>query len=93
MFESFFPLSFPVGLFSLLSLTFIHLVRALSQICLLPDRSEKSKRRTKTLALTNDPRWGQTFVYEGLRRADLNNRLFEVSGRTVISFQPCGKRA
>ncbi|XP_035896379.1 uncharacterized protein LOC118505137 isoform X7 [Anopheles stephensi] len=49
------------------------------KICLLPDRSEKSKRRTKTLALTNDPRWGQTFVYEGLRRADLNNRLFEVT--------------
>ncbi|XP_055642503.1 uncharacterized protein LOC129779206 isoform X7 [Toxorhynchites rutilus septentrionalis] len=50
-----------------------------AKICLLPDRSEKSKRRTKTLALTNDPRWGQTFVYEGLRRADLQNRLFEVT--------------
>ncbi|KXJ79310.1 hypothetical protein RP20_CCG001520 [Aedes albopictus] len=48
-----------------------------AKICLLPDRSEKSKRRTKTLALTNEPRWGQTFVYEGLRRADLQNRLFE----------------
>nr|XP_029718554.1 uncharacterized protein LOC115261297 isoform X2 [Aedes albopictus] len=50
-----------------------------AKICLLPDRSEKSKRRTKTLALTNEPRWGQTFVYEGLRRADLQNRLFEIT--------------
>ncbi|XP_058448577.1 regulating synaptic membrane exocytosis protein 2 isoform X2 [Malaya genurostris] len=50
-----------------------------AKICLLPDRSEKSKRRTKTLALTNDPRWGQTFVYEGFRRADLQNRLLEVT--------------
>ncbi|XP_021710996.1 regulating synaptic membrane exocytosis protein 1 isoform X2 [Aedes aegypti] len=50
-----------------------------AKICLLPDRSEKSKRRTKTLALTNEPRWGQTFVYDGLRRADLQNRLFEIT--------------
>ncbi|XP_038119867.1 regulating synaptic membrane exocytosis protein 1 [Culex quinquefasciatus] len=50
-----------------------------AKVCLLPDRSEKSKRRTKTLALTNDPRWGQTFVYEGFRRADLHNRLFEIT--------------
>ncbi|KXJ81978.1 hypothetical protein RP20_CCG016113 [Aedes albopictus] len=56
--------------------------RQASHICLLPDRSEKSKRRTKTLALTNEPRWGQTFVYEGLRRADLQNRLFEVLSQT-----------
>ncbi|XP_062556119.1 regulating synaptic membrane exocytosis protein 2 isoform X3 [Armigeres subalbatus] len=50
-----------------------------AKICLLPDRSEKSKRRTKTLALTNEPRWGQIFIYEGLRRADLQNRLFEIT--------------
>ncbi|XP_055607386.1 regulating synaptic membrane exocytosis protein 1 isoform X9 [Uranotaenia lowii] len=50
-----------------------------AKICLLPDRSEKSKRRTKTLALTNEPRWGQTFIYEGLRRADLQSRLFEIT--------------
>ncbi|KAL1394654.1 hypothetical protein pipiens_011789 [Culex pipiens pipiens] len=55
-----------------------------AKVCLLPDRSEKSKRRTKTLALTNDPRWGQTFVYEGFRRADLHNRLFEASVFSVL---------
>lgn len=49
------------------------------QIFLLPDRCDKSKRRSKTLASTIDPRWGQTFVYSGLRRADLNNRYLEVS--------------
>lgn len=49
------------------------------QIFLLPDRCDKSKRRSKTLANTNDPRWGQTFVYSGLRRADLNDRFLEVS--------------
>lgn len=49
------------------------------QIFLLPCHSDKSKRRTKTLASTNEPRWGQTFTFTGLRRADLNNRLLEVS--------------
>lgn len=51
----------------------------LPQIFLLPCHSDKSKRRTKTLASTNEPRWGQTFIFSGLRRADLNNRLIEVS--------------
>lgn len=50
-----------------------------SQIFLLPCHSDKSKRRTKTLASTNEPRWGQTFIFSGLRRADLNSRLLEVS--------------
>lgn len=45
---------------------------------LLPDRGTKSKRRTKTLANTCEPRWGQTFIYTGFRRCDLNGRLLEV---------------
>lgn len=49
------------------------------QIFLLPVHSDKSIRRTKTLASTNEPRWGQTFTFTGLRRADLTNRLLEVS--------------
>ncbi|XP_055320283.1 regulating synaptic membrane exocytosis protein 1 isoform X11 [Sitodiplosis mosellana] len=49
------------------------------KIFLLPDRCDKSKRRSKTLANTNEPRWGQTFVYSGLRRADLNNRYLEIT--------------
>lgn len=50
----------------------------LFQIFLLPDRCDKSKRRSKTLASTTEPRWGQTFVYSGLRRADLINKFMEV---------------
>lgn len=50
-----------------------------AKIFLLPDRSEKSKRRTKTLANTNEPCWNQTFVYSGLRRADLKMRVLEVT--------------
>lgn len=48
------------------------------QVFLLPDRSHKSKRRTKTVGTTCEPRWGQTFLYSGLRRCDLNGRLLEV---------------
>lgn len=51
----------------------------LCKVFLLPDRSHKSKRRTKTVGTTCEPRWGQTFVYSGLRRCDLNGRLLEVS--------------
>jgi len=62
------------------------------QIFLLPSHSDKSKRRTKTLASTNEPRWGQTFIFSGLRRADLNNRLLEVtllSSFTKLSANHC----
>ncbi|XP_049802684.1 regulating synaptic membrane exocytosis protein 2 [Schistocerca nitens] len=50
-----------------------------AKLFLLPDRSEKSKRRTKTLANTNDPKWNQTFVYSSIRRADLKLRILEVT--------------
>ncbi|XP_067135753.1 regulating synaptic membrane exocytosis protein 2-like isoform X3 [Centruroides vittatus] len=46
---------------------------------LLPDRSEKSKRRTKTIANTNEPKWNQTFVYSPLRRSDLKTRALEIT--------------
>uniref|UniRef100_T1ITJ4 Regulating synaptic membrane exocytosis protein 2 n=1 Tax=Strigamia maritima TaxID=126957 RepID=T1ITJ4_STRMM len=46
---------------------------------LLPDRSEKSKRRTKTLANTNEPRWNQTFMYAPLQRSELKNRRLEIT--------------
>uniref|UniRef100_A0A1B0B9K8 C2 domain-containing protein n=1 Tax=Glossina palpalis gambiensis TaxID=67801 RepID=A0A1B0B9K8_9MUSC len=49
-----------------------------AKVFLLPDRGTKSKRRTKTLANTCEPRWGQTFIYTGFRRCDLNGRLLEV---------------
>ncbi|KFM78510.1 Regulating synaptic membrane exocytosis protein 2, partial [Stegodyphus mimosarum] len=46
---------------------------------LLPDRSEKSKRRTKTIANTNEPKWHQTFIYSPLRRSDLQTRTLEIT--------------
>jgi len=55
-------------------------------VFLLPDRSHKSKRRTKTVGTTCEPRWGQTFVYSGLRRCDLNGRLLEVGLLSSIPF-------
>ncbi|XP_034130321.1 rab-3-interacting molecule unc-10 isoform X32 [Drosophila guanche] len=50
-----------------------------AKVFLLPDRSHKSKRRTKTVGTTCEPRWAQTFLYSGLRRCDLNGRLLEVT--------------
>ncbi|XP_015173071.1 PREDICTED: regulating synaptic membrane exocytosis protein 2 isoform X1 [Polistes dominula] len=50
-----------------------------AKIFLLPDRSEKSKRRTKTLANTNDPKWNQTFAYNGIRRSELRKRALEIT--------------
>ncbi|XP_018393491.1 PREDICTED: regulating synaptic membrane exocytosis protein 2 [Cyphomyrmex costatus] len=50
-----------------------------AKVFLLPDKSEKSKRRTKTVGNTNDPRWNQTFVYNGVRRSELRKRALEIS--------------
>ncbi|KRT81343.1 C2 domain containing protein, partial [Oryctes borbonicus] len=71
------------------------------KLFLLPDRSEKSKRRTRTLAGTTEPMWNQTFEYSGLRRADLRMRALEITvwdyvkygandflGETVVELWP-----
>lgn len=50
-----------------------------AKIFLLPDRSEKSKKRTKALANTNDPRWDQTFVYNGIKWSELRQRALEIT--------------
>lgn len=47
--------------------------------------SENSKRRTQTLAQTNDPRWNQTFVYSSVKRSDLKLRVIEI---TVWDYMP-----
>ena len=49
-----------------------------AKIFLLPDKSEKSKRRTKTLANTLEPRWNQNFIYCGIRITDVKRRTLEV---------------
>ncbi|XP_045101726.1 regulating synaptic membrane exocytosis protein 1-like isoform X2 [Portunus trituberculatus] len=50
-----------------------------AKMFLLPDRSEKSKRRTKAVANTLDPRWNQSFYYCPLRRAELKTRSLEIT--------------
>ncbi|XP_046425503.1 regulating synaptic membrane exocytosis protein 2 isoform X4 [Neodiprion fabricii] len=57
-----------------------------AKIFLLPDKSEKSKRRTKTLANTNDPKWNQTFVYGGVRRSELRQQALEVTVWDYVRF-------
>ena len=41
--------------------------------------SEKSKRRTRALASTLEPRWNQTFLYSHLRRSELRSRFLEIT--------------
>ena len=59
-----------------------------AKLYLLPDRSDKSKRRTKTVPNTNDPLWNQTFVYPNIRWAELRSRVLEV---TVWDFNRFGE--
>ncbi|XP_037082071.1 regulating synaptic membrane exocytosis protein 2-like [Pollicipes pollicipes] len=56
-----------------------HLRNPYAKVFLLPDRSEKSKRRTKTLANTLEPRWGQSLIYSTIRRSELRARHLEVT--------------
>ncbi|KAJ2946463.1 hypothetical protein O0L34_g12506 [Tuta absoluta] len=59
-----------------------------AKIFLLPDKSEKSKRRTKTLANTLEPRWNQTFVYCGIRITDIRKRTLEVTVWDLNRYGP-----
>uniref|UniRef100_A0A8C7YGF2 Regulating synaptic membrane exocytosis 1a n=1 Tax=Oryzias sinensis TaxID=183150 RepID=A0A8C7YGF2_9TELE len=45
----------------------------------LPDRSDKSKRRTKAVKKTCEPRWNQTFVYTHVHRRDFRNHMLELT--------------
>ncbi|KAM8859880.1 regulating synaptic membrane exocytosis protein 1 isoform 9-T9 [Spinachia spinachia] len=45
----------------------------------LPDRSDKSKRRTKTMKKTCEPKWNQTFVYPHVHRRDFRNHMLELT--------------
>ncbi|KAH9498275.1 Regulating synaptic membrane exocytosis protein 2 [Bulinus truncatus] len=44
-----------------------------------PQPSEKSKRRTKTVASTIDPTWNQTFIYCPVKESDMHERLLEIT--------------
>ncbi|XP_034537193.1 regulating synaptic membrane exocytosis protein 1-like isoform X4 [Notolabrus celidotus] len=45
----------------------------------LPDRSDKSKRRTKAVKKTCEPKWNQTFVYSHVHRRDFRNHMLEMT--------------
>ncbi|XP_022091190.1 regulating synaptic membrane exocytosis protein 2-like isoform X3 [Acanthaster planci] len=54
---------------------------------LLPERSDESKRRTKTLHKTLNPKWNQTFLYGPLKRSEFKGNTLEV---TVWDFEHYG---
>ncbi|XP_069386985.1 regulating synaptic membrane exocytosis protein 1-like isoform X26 [Paralichthys olivaceus] len=45
----------------------------------LPDRSDKSKRRTKTVKKNAEPKWNQTFIYSHVHRRDFRERMLEIT--------------
>ncbi|XP_041108002.1 regulating synaptic membrane exocytosis protein 1-like isoform X14 [Polyodon spathula] len=45
----------------------------------LPDRSDKSKRRTKTVKKSLEPKWNQTFIYSHVHRKDFLERMLEIT--------------
>uniref|UniRef100_A0A672PKH2 Regulating synaptic membrane exocytosis 1 n=1 Tax=Sinocyclocheilus grahami TaxID=75366 RepID=A0A672PKH2_SINGR len=45
----------------------------------LPDRSDKSKRRTKTVKKTAEPKWNQTFLYSHVHHRDFRERMLEIT--------------
>ncbi|XP_074469031.1 regulating synaptic membrane exocytosis protein 2 isoform X1 [Sebastes fasciatus] len=49
------------------------------KIYFLPDRSDKSKRRTKTVKKSLEPRWNQTFMYSPVHRREFGERMLELT--------------
>ncbi|XP_060680297.1 regulating synaptic membrane exocytosis protein 2 isoform X3 [Hemiscyllium ocellatum] len=49
------------------------------KIYFLPDRSDKSKRRTKTAKKTLEPKWNQTFIYSPVHRREFRERMLEIT--------------
>uniref|UniRef100_A0A8C1TT26 Regulating synaptic membrane exocytosis 1 n=1 Tax=Cyprinus carpio TaxID=7962 RepID=A0A8C1TT26_CYPCA len=45
----------------------------------LPDRSDKSKRRTKTVKKSAEPKWNQTFLYSHVHRRDFREHMLEIT--------------
>ncbi|XP_028428466.1 regulating synaptic membrane exocytosis protein 2-like [Perca flavescens] len=48
-------------------------------IYLLPDRSDKSKRRTKTVKKSVEPRWNQTFMYSPVPQREFRDWMLELT--------------
>lgn len=51
----------------------------LNNKCIISDRSDSSKRRTKTAKKTLAPTWNQSFVYGPIRRGDLGSMALELT--------------
>ena len=49
--------------------------------------SEKSKRRTKTVAGTLEPKWNQTFIYAPMKRNDVKTQSLQM---TVYDYDRIG---
>ncbi|XP_026645271.1 regulating synaptic membrane exocytosis protein 2 isoform X35 [Microtus ochrogaster] len=49
------------------------------KIYFLPDRSDKNKRRTKTVKKTLEPKWNQTFIYSPVHRREFRERMLEIT--------------
>ncbi|XP_045717528.1 regulating synaptic membrane exocytosis protein 2 isoform X37 [Phyllostomus hastatus] len=49
------------------------------KIYFLPDRSDKNKRRTKTVKKTVEPKWNQTFIYSPVHRREFRERMLEIT--------------
>uniref|UniRef100_A0A672N7K0 Regulating synaptic membrane exocytosis 1 n=1 Tax=Sinocyclocheilus grahami TaxID=75366 RepID=A0A672N7K0_SINGR len=45
----------------------------------LPDRSDKSKRRTKTVKKSAEPKWNQTFLYSHVHCRDFREHMLEIT--------------
>ncbi|XP_063958594.1 regulating synaptic membrane exocytosis protein 2-like isoform X6 [Lytechinus pictus] len=59
------------------------------KVFLLPDRSEETKRRTKTIQNTLSPKWNQTFTFGPIKRSEFRGRDLEV---TVWDFEQYGAK-
>lgn len=52
-----------------------HLNTVWSWLC----SSDKSKRRTKTVKKSAEPKWNQTFIYSHVHRRDFRERMLEIT--------------
>ncbi|XP_035704793.1 rab-3-interacting molecule unc-10-like isoform X2 [Folsomia candida] len=50
-----------------------------TKLCLLPDRSEKWKRRTRTLQQTRDPNWNQSCIFAPIRLSEIRTRILQAT--------------
>lgn len=73
-------ISSPKGLYSEIQ----HLSRFIIHLNLLClffrlSSSDKSKRRTKTVKKSSEPKWNQTFIYSHVHRRDFRERMLEIT--------------